>query len=110
MHAAFQPIFSEQGHIMATIAINDLPKNRALDRKAMSAIKGGGAPWVFGWIRPFVESSPSFGSTINFFQTNNIYVADQMNNQFQVIDIEASAANANINVDAKQLASNFQLV
>lgn len=95
---------------MATIAINDLPKNHALDRKAMSTIKGGGAPWVFGWIRPFVESSPSFGSSINFFQTNNIYVADQMNNQFQVIDIEATAANATINVDAQQLANNLALV
>lgn len=95
---------------MATIAIKDLPKNRALDRQAMSAIKGGGAPWVFGWIRPFVEAAPRIGPSINFFQTNNIYVADQMNNQFQVIDIDAAAANATINVDAKQLASNLALV
>ncbi|HJV72697.1 MAG TPA: hypothetical protein VJ654_00620 [Noviherbaspirillum sp.] len=96
---------------MATITIQDLHKNRDLDNKAMSCIRGAaGAPWVFGWIRPFVESSPSFGSSINFFQTNNIYVADQMNNQFQVIDIDAAAANATINVNAKQLASNVALV
>src|SRR4051794_10609007 len=47
--------------IMATITINDLHKNRALDHKAMAAIKGAiGAPWVYGWIRAFVQQSPSF--------------------------------------------------
>ena len=106
-------MLSKQGSIMATITIKDLNQNRALDNKAMSAIKGAGAPWVFGWIRPFVASSASsgsFGGTLNLYQTNNFYIADQMNNQFQVIDIEASAANANIHVDAKQLAGNVQMV
>ena len=96
---------------MATITIHDLATLTMLDSASMRAVRGGdGAPWVFSF-RPFIESvARAPGAIINFFQTNNIYVADQMNNQFQVIDIEASAANANINVDAKQLASNFQLV
>jgi hypothetical protein len=94
---------------MAAIKINDLPVNRDLDRKAMAVIKGAGAGWVFGWIRPFVEAAPSFGQVINFYQTNNIFVADQMNNQISVIDISNSATNATINVDAKQLALNAKL-
>jgi hypothetical protein len=95
---------------MATITITDLHKSRALDHKAMAAIKGAaGAPWVFGWIRAFVQQSPSFGTTINFYQTNNIYIADQMNNQIQVIDIDASATNANIQVAPQQFAANAQL-
>lgn len=96
---------------MATISIKDLQQNCALDNRAMSAIKGGGAPWVFGWIRPFVETTArpgGFAPIVNLYQTNNFYVADQMNNQFQVIDIEATAANASINIDARQLAGNFQ--
>lgn len=102
---------------MATITIKDLQQNCALDNRAMSAIKGAGAPWVFGWIRPFVETTARPGGfapivnlfqTNNLYQTNNFYVADQMNNQFQVIDIEATAANASIHVDARQLAGNFQ--
>jgi hypothetical protein len=94
---------------MAVLKINDLTVNRDLDRKAMAAIKGAGAGWVFGWIRPFVEAAPSFGQVINFYQTNNIFVADQMNNQISVIDINNSSTNATINVDAKQLALNAKL-
>jgi len=43
------------------------------------------------------------------FQTNNIFVADQLNVQFQTIDIDNSAANANINVAADQRGLNFHL-
>lgn len=94
---------------MATITIKDLQTNRDLDRDAMSAIRGAaGAQWVFGWIRPYVEAAGRTGATFNFFQTNHIYVADQMNNQIQVVDISNAAANANINVDARQLAGNFK--
>lgn len=94
---------------MATITIKDLHTNRALDRDAMSAIKGAaGAPWVFGWIRPYVEAAGRSGASFNFFQTNHIYVADQMNNQIQVVEVSNAAANANITVDAKQLAGNFK--
>jgi hypothetical protein len=93
---------------MTAITINDLPASRDLDRKAMASIKGAGAGWVFGWIRPFVEAAPSFGQVINFYQTNNIFVADQMNNQIAVIDVANSATNATLNVDAKQLGLNAQ--
>lgn len=95
---------------MASITIKNLPANRELDRNAMSAIKGGGAPWVFGWITPYVEQKPTgFGGTINFFQTNNFFNADQMNNQFQVIDVNAAASTANIEIKANQLAGNMKL-
>ena len=61
--------------------------SRALDYQAMSSIKGaGGAPWVFGAFQPFVPESDRFAPIVNFFQTNNIFVADQLNVQFQTID------------------------
>lgn len=83
---------------MPTIAIHDLRMNRDLDRKALASIKGAGAPWVFGWIRPFVASSPSFGPSVNFYQVNNTFYADQMVNQFQIIDVSNSAANSTVSV------------
>jgi len=52
---------------------------------------------------PFLERS---GSPINLFQTNNFYIADQMNNQISVIDVKNSASNATINVNATQNAAN----
>ena len=97
--------------IMATITINDIRTNHDLDSKAMARITGaGGAPWVYGWISPYVDVHPSFGSAVSFYQTNNIYVADQMINQIQMIDINNSAPNANINVSPKQEAINFKLL
>jgi len=95
---------------MTTTIIRDLPVSRALDCKAMSAIKGtGGAPWVFGAFRAFIPESARIAPIVNFFQTNNIFVADQLNVQFQTIDIDNSAANANINVAADQRGLNFHL-
>ena len=95
---------------MATTTINDLRLSRALDYQAMSSIKGaGGAPWVFGAFQPFVPQSARFAPIVNFFQTNNTFVADQLNVQFQTIDINSSAANAVINVVAGQNAVNFKL-
>ena len=95
---------------MATTTINDLRLSRALDYKAMSSIKGaGGAPWVFGAFRAFVPESERFAPIVNFFQTNNIFVADQLNVQFQTIDINNSAANAVISVVAGQDAINFKV-
>lgn len=94
---------------MAAITIKDLPTSRALDLKAMTSIRGaGGAGWVFGWARPYIEQAAHFGSgaPINLFQTNNFYIADQMNNQISVIDVKNSASNATINVNATQNASN----
>jgi len=91
---------------MATTTINDLQLNRALDYQAMSAIKGtGGAPWVFGAFRPFLPESARIAPIVNFYQTN--FIADQMNLQFQTIDIDSSGANAVINVTAGQNALNF---
>lgn len=90
---------------MATITINDLPACRRLDLQAMSSRRGGGAPWVFGWIRPHV-ANPGFGAgVVNFFQINN-YQVGQMNNQIQIVDITNSAANARINVQLAESASN----
>ena len=95
---------------MATTTITDLPTSRALDYKAMSSIKGaGGAPWVFGAFRAFVPESARLAPIVNFFQTNNFFVADQLSVQFQTIDIDNSASNAVINVDANQNALNFNI-
>jgi hypothetical protein len=95
---------------MATTTINDLRMNRALDYQAMSSIQGaGGAPWVFGAFRAFVPESAQFVPIVNFYQTNNVFVADQLNVQMQTIDINSSAANAVINVVAGQNAVNFKL-
>ena len=95
---------------MATTTINDLRMSRALDYQAMSSIKGaGGAPWVFGAFQAFVPESARFAPIVNFFQTNNTFVADQLNVQFQTIDVNSSAANAVINVVAGQNAVNFKL-
>lgn len=91
---------------MAAITIRDLHTNRVLDDKQMSSVTGGGAPWVYGWIRPFTEESPGFGGVINFYQINNY--ADQMINQFQSIDINNTAANANIDVALAANADNRQ--
>jgi hypothetical protein len=95
---------------MATTTIRDLRVSRALDYQAMSSITGaGGAPWVFGAFRAFVPESAQFMPIVNFYQTNNIFVADQLNVQFQNIDINSTAANAVINVAASQNAVNFKL-
>ena len=95
---------------MAITTINDLRMSRALDHKAMSSIQGaGGAPWVFGAFQPFLPESARFAPIVNFFQTNNTFVADQLNVQIQTIDINSSAANAVIDVVASQNAVNFKL-
>ena len=93
---------------MAAITINDLHANRTLSRKAMSFIRGASAGWVYGWIRPYVDVSPSIGSAVNLYQTNNFYTADQMNIQIEAIDINNSAANSTINVNAKQQSINYK--
>jgi hypothetical protein len=71
---------------MSAITINDLPINFALDRKALTSLRGGGAPWVFGWIAPYVPPSASFTPMVNnFFQTNN-YIG-QLVDQSQTLAI-----------------------
>jgi hypothetical protein len=91
---------------MSTIAINDLPTNRVLDSKAMSAVRGAGASWVYGWISPFVAATPSVGPAVNFYQFNNSYYIDQMINQVQVVDINNTAANSNVNVVLDERSAN----
>jgi hypothetical protein len=94
---------------MATIKINDLSASRALDREAMSRIRGGnGAQWVFGWIRAFTppESQDDF-RVINFYQINNF--ADQMINQFQTVSVINSGANSTLNVKVDEASTNNKL-
>ena len=94
---------------MATITINDLPASRALDHEAMSRIRGAdGAPWVFGWIRPYVDELPSQSPVINFYQINNF--ADQMINQYQMVSVINSAPNSNLNVKVDEGSVNNRLV
>ena len=93
---------------MSSITIRDLSHSLQLDRQAMAHIRGSGAPWVFGWIRPFVEREMSFGSVINFYQINNF--AEQMTNQFQTVKIDNAGNNANILVNLNEQASNVKNV
>jgi hypothetical protein len=92
---------------MPTIAITDLPASTALDRAAMSAIKGGGAPWVYGWITPYSRARSGLGPVVNFFQVNNTFFADQVINQFQVVDVRNSGPNSNVNVTVDEQGTNF---
>lgn len=90
---------------MATLTIKDLPASFALDRKAMSAIRGaGGAPWVFGWIVPFVDAAPRQSPVINFYQINNY--ADQMINQYQLVSVANSAPNSTVDVKVDEGSVN----
>lgn len=94
---------------MATITINDLPASRALDRTAMSRIRGAdGAAWVFGWIQPYVDELPSQFPVINFYQITNY--ADQMINQYQMVSVINSAPNSNLNVKVDESSVNNRLV
>jgi hypothetical protein len=92
---------------MATTTINDLPTSRALDYKAMAAVKGaGGAPWVFGAFRPFLRPTLPIVPII-FNQIN--FIADQLTLQFQNINVENSAPNSEINVNAGQNSVNMNI-
>ncbi|HXZ06423.1 MAG TPA: hypothetical protein VEI25_00040 [Paraburkholderia sp.] len=94
---------------MATIIVSDLTHNVALDRRAMAAIRGGGgegAPWVYGWIQPYVRQTPSFGPVINLYDINNNFYANQMNNQFQSVDVRNTGSNLSINVSPDARATN----
>lgn len=91
---------------MAKLIVKDLDTHRELDFRAMSAIRGGGAPWVFGWIQPYVASRPSALPVVNFYEINYSFYADQMNNQFQNVEVQNNAPNSNITVDAGMDARN----
>ena len=95
---------------MATVTINDLQVSDVIDYKALSSVRGGnGAPWVFGAFRAFSPETDRLLPTVNFFQTNNFFVADQLNIQFQNIDVETAADTAVVNVIAGQDSSAIKL-
>jgi hypothetical protein len=90
---------------MSTIVIRDLPECLNLDREAMAQVTGAsGAPWVYGWIRPFVAASSSQSPVINFYQINNF--AEQMINQFQLVNVSNTGSNANVNVGVDERSTN----
>jgi hypothetical protein len=91
---------------MASITIDDLPRNQALDAKAMSSIRGGGAPWVYGWITPYDPEARNFPPVLNFYQINNSFYADQMINQFQTVQVNNTAPNSNISVALDERSKN----
>ena len=84
----------------------DLPSSRALDYKAMSAIRGAGitGEWCLYAFRPFVSESDRIRPIV-FYQTN--YIADQLNLLTENIDIKNSAPGATINVATLQNALNI---
>jgi hypothetical protein len=90
---------------MAT-TITDLPSSRALDYKAMAAIRGAGltGEWCLYAFRPFVPESDRI-LPIVVYQTN--IIADQLNLLTQNIDIKNSASGATINVATQQNALNL---
>jgi hypothetical protein len=91
---------------MSAITVNDLPLDRDLDRAAMTCVRGGGAPWLYGWITPYVASSPSAGGGVNVFDITNNYYADQMINQFQSVSVNNTGANSNITVSPGEHGAN----
>jgi hypothetical protein len=96
---------------MASITVNDLSLNLALDRKAMAAIRGGGgAPWVYGWIQPYVPQSSSVGPVVNLYDVTNNFYANQMINTFQSVDVRNTGSNSNINVSPDARSRNNSTV
>jgi len=81
---------------MTTATIKDLPLSRALDYKAMSSIT-------------FIPESDRILPIVNFYQTNNVFVADQLNVQFQTIAVDNSGSNSAINISAGQNGVNFKI-
>ncbi|SAL60411.1 hypothetical protein AWB71_03377 [Caballeronia peredens] len=107
---------------MSVITVTDLEYDRELDRKAMSAISGGGgAPWVYGWITPFTGQSSGGGggvAAVNIIDvTNNIYETTnnitnttvsvaQMINQFQSVNVSNTGNGATLTVNPNSVAGN----
>ena len=79
---------------MAAITISDLNTGCTLDHKAMSFIRGASAGWLQGAFVPFRGETPAFGPVLNLYQINNSFYANQM----QIIDVDNSGANSNINL------------
>jgi hypothetical protein len=117
---ASTPLHAARRSDMSAITISDLHYDRELDHQAMASIGGGGgAPWIYGWITPFIGSLPGSaggGNVVNVFDiTNNIYDitnninnfnAVQMTNQIQAVNVTNSGANANLTVTPVAVAGN----
>jgi hypothetical protein len=88
------------------ISIDNLRFDHTLDARAMACIRGGdGAPWVFGWILPYIPTqSRAAQPVINFYQINNY--ADQMINQYQVVSVSNSGPNSVLNVGVDERSTN----
>jgi hypothetical protein len=88
------------------LSIDNLRFDRTLDARAMARIRGGdGAPWVFGWILPYIPAqSRAAQPVINFYQINNY--ADQMINQYQVVSVNNSGPNATLTVGVDGRSTN----
>jgi len=86
---------------MATTIIIDLPRSRALDYKALSAIRGAGAgDWVLAAFVPYSPPVAPIVPVVNFFQTN--YIAENMTLQMQNISVNNLGAGAVIAVAGVQ--------
>jgi len=83
--------------------ITDLPSSRALDYKAMSAIRGAASgDWVLSAFIPYRPPVAPILPIVNFYQTN--YIADNLTLQTENINVNNSAPSASINVGAVQNA------
>ncbi len=93
---------------MASLCIIDLSSNRALDYRALSAIRGAGlGDWVLGAFVPYSPPVAPIVPVINFYQTN--YFADNLTLQTENINVANSASSASINIGAVQNASTLNL-
>jgi hypothetical protein len=90
---------------MTTALITDLPSSRALDYKAMSAIRGAGVgDWCLNAFRPFVPENDRIMPVV-VYQTN--YIADQLNLMTENINIKNSAPGGTVTVTTAQNALNL---
>jgi hypothetical protein len=93
---------------MSALTVIDLEYDRELDHAAMAALSGGGgAPWVYGWITPYVaERQQSYGGVVNIYDITNNFTAGQMINQFQTVDVNNTGNGASLNVNPNALSAN----
>jgi hypothetical protein len=94
---------------MASIGIKDLHIDQSLKQQAMARIRGAsGAPWVFGWIQAYMPAQPGNTPVINFYQINNY--ADQLINQFQMVNVSNTAPDANLTVNTGARSGNDGII
>ncbi|MFM9886848.1 MAG: hypothetical protein ACKVQT_27790 [Burkholderiales bacterium] len=83
---------------MSLITVKDLPTISELDGQEMASIKGAGAPWIFGAFRSFLGESASASPIVNnYYQIDNSIHADKIINQNQIVEINNTGNNSNIN-------------